>query len=443
MKGLLATLLLVGLMISGCADTTPPKNDVTTDATEPDGVPHVTMAFIDTGINPYNLQFRDESDLAQRHPSTYIDGYPADAPALRLTFGAEDYESAVLADCAVWQNVTTGQLYWIPGTRIVGAISWSEGDIPCMPDALPGRILDRQGHGTMVASRGAGQDTGLCPMCRIVSVQGFSTGNMLWAAEQGWIDLQSNSWGTLPVDYVMPVQDRMEARTAAALHPVFVSAGNGIAGFFGVTGHPIWYDGNTGPLGIIAVGAHDNGQFAVWGATMPHVVADGLANPAAQAFDFGVNPVGGGGTSGAAPFAAGAFARGLYELRVLANDTGSGPREGMLVVGDGAWTYTDLLRVYFHTADPAVPETPYDGAACPTSNPVTCALYPAVPLDWSTTGDAPKYYFVGYGGVGPDTWPLMVGVATGAMTEPARPVEDEFYELDNQMRDAHDQYQPA
>lgn len=447
----LAILLAAAFALAGCADAPSEDTDTADEAPGVTDVPVVTVAIVDTGINPYNPQFRDDSPLAHVHPSEYIDGFPADAPALKLALDAEDYESAVLADCDVWQNVTSGKVHWIPGTRIVGAISWDEQDIPCSTDELPGRILDRGGHGTMTASRAAGADTGLCPECRIVAVQGFSTENMLWTAKQPWIDIQSNSWGTLPVDYVLPAQDRMEAREAAATHPVFVSAGNGIGGFFGGSGHPIWYDGNTGPLGIIAVGAHDNGDWAVWGATMPHVIADGLANPAADHTSFEVDPTGGGGTSGAAPFAAGSMARFLLEARAAYGDLGHGVRDGAIVVApDGAegvaadgLTLEEAKRVFFHTADPAVPEDPYyDGEKCPDSGSTTCALYPAVPVSWSTTGDQPKYYFVGYGGVNDDTWRHAFEVATGTAPEPERPVEDDFLRLDDEARDAFDRYQP-
>lgn len=442
MRWIVAVLVMAGL--AGCAGTPAEVDDVAEPAPAALGdVPLVTVAVIDTGINPYNEQFRDDSPFAQRHPSQYIEGFPADAPAINLTLDAEDYETAVLADCEQWLAVEPGRIYWFPGTRIVGAITFGQAAERCEEDALPGAILDRGGHGTMTASRVAGTDTGLCPTCRIVAVQGFSTKNMLWTAQQPWIDLQSNSWGTLPTDYVLPAQDRMEARQAAATHPTFVSAGNGLGGFFGGTGHPIWYDGNTGPLGIIAVGAHDNGDWAVWGATMPHVIADGLGGPAADHVGFGVEPNGAGGTSGAAPFAAGGMAQFLLEVRNATGDLGHGVRDGNIVVGASTLSFQDAKRIYFHTADPAVPEDPhFDGAKCPDSASLTCALYPAVPLTWAATGDAPKYYFVGYGGIGTGTVAAAVAVALGEADEPARPIEDQMLMLDDSVRDAFDTYQP-
>src|SRR5688572_20198135 len=93
------------------------------------------VAVVDTGINPYHYQFRDDSPRFQQHPSTYIPGFPVNAEALHLTFDAEDYEAAVLADCAEWAKVERGRLYWVPGTRIVGAVSFLIGAEPsCDPD---------------------------------------------------------------------------------------------------------------------------------------------------------------------------------------------------------------------------------------------------------------------------------------------------------------------
>src|SRR5688572_1791255 len=77
------------------------------------------VAVVDTGINPYHVQFRDPLPRFLQHPSTYIPNFPPDAEALNLTFDAEDYNAAVLADCAEWAKVERGEMYWVPGTRIV------------------------------------------------------------------------------------------------------------------------------------------------------------------------------------------------------------------------------------------------------------------------------------------------------------------------------------
>ncbi|MHB8604348.1 MAG: hypothetical protein ACYDCK_03750, partial [Thermoplasmatota archaeon] len=171
---------------------------------------HVVIAAIDVGINPYNIAFRDDSPLGYTPPWLYIPGYPVDTPALKLHLNETDYATAFALDKGTWLNVTRGQLYWIPGTRIVGGISFANGGTDCPrlttippisgiePLICPDyKILDDNGHGSMTASRMAGNPHSLCPECRIVEIEGLGAKEVLWAASQGWIDVQTNSWLSL------------------------------------------------------------------------------------------------------------------------------------------------------------------------------------------------------------------------------------------------------
>ncbi|MGH2691778.1 MAG: hypothetical protein ACRDHM_04675, partial [Actinomycetota bacterium] len=160
--------------VGGIVDGLPePEPTPTPTPPPPPGAPEPTavVAFVDTGINPYHVAYRDTSGLAYQHPSTYIPGYPADAQALNLTLDAESYSAAVKADCEEWKKVERGKLYWIPGTKIVGAISFELEHPPsCSPVGT--YILDGNGHGTMTSSRGAAAlDYGACRACRIVAIQ--------------------------------------------------------------------------------------------------------------------------------------------------------------------------------------------------------------------------------------------------------------------------------
>ena len=102
----------------------------------PVGEPQAVVALIDTGINPYSEAFRDTSPLARKHPSTYIPGYPEDAIELKLSLGVP-YKDAVEEDADVWAAVEPGKLYWVPGTRIVGAISLGDGGVSCPSVSVP------------------------------------------------------------------------------------------------------------------------------------------------------------------------------------------------------------------------------------------------------------------------------------------------------------------
>ena len=70
---------------------------------------NVVVALIDTGINPYNVAFRDPSPTGQEYPGLYIPGYPAGVPALRLSLDAPSYDEALKRDDAVWKAVKPGK----------------------------------------------------------------------------------------------------------------------------------------------------------------------------------------------------------------------------------------------------------------------------------------------------------------------------------------------
>ncbi len=444
----------VAVAFAGCVQPDPFQGigDASLEGSPIPPRPRVVVADIDTGINPYHQEFRDDSVEAYAHPSLYIPGYPADVKALNLTFDAEDYEAAVLADCDVWQSVEPETPYWIPGTRIIAAITFQVrgDDVPCEADDLPGRILDRGGHGTMTTSRVAGATYSLCPDCKIASIQGFSPQSMRWAAEQSWIDLQTNSWGDLPDSYVVEKPRRDDVMAVARAHPTFVAGGNGLLGFFGVSGHPAYFDNIAGPDGIIMVGGHDGGRFTPWTMTMPHVVADANQHPAAYHDSLDGGDAGhGGGTSGATPFAAGTFARILLEARTLVGDHGVGVRDGNLVVApdtstlpaagalsDGTLSIEELKTLFYRTANPRpVRDGDWDGESCDIGANLGCILYPTTPVEWGMIPTTvPAYYFVGYGQVGAITLEGALAVMRGDAPLPERPSEDTFHGFDSDAR---------
>nr|MDQ3977260.1 S8/S53 family peptidase [Thermoproteota archaeon] len=254
---------------------------------------HAVVALIDTGINPYSPAFRDTSPLAQKHPSTYLPGYPKDAIALKLSLGLS-YDEAFAKDESVWKLVQPGKLYWIPGTRIAGAISFGAGGTSCespvnVPPAGPflaescpeHKILDDHGHGSMTASRAAGAPSSLGPGARIVAIEGLGAKGVRWAADQGWIDVQSNSWLSL-VPPPIPSEVTEAFSYAASKMPTLAASGNGTAYLAGGAPTPT-YLLSTAPPGVILVGGHDNGKMTLWAGSPPHVVADAYAGQTAIA----------------------------------------------------------------------------------------------------------------------------------------------------------------
>lgn len=470
MSRALALLVTPALLLAGCATPGGSSDPLSTLGADPAAEDaRVVVAIIDSGINAYHHGFRDEGPEAYAHPSSYVAGYPADAVAIHLTLDAADWESAIKADCEVWNALAPDTLYWIPGTRIIGLrlnAEWASHTVDCAAGERPLKGLDTLApHGSGAAGRAAGANTSLCPDCKIVMTQmGQNTMAMAWAAQQPWIDLQSNSWAGFEchmvdrTDTLCTRGPRELARQAAEAQVTFAGSGNGIrqpteAGTLALgVGIPGWLRPVQGEPGVIIVGGHDNGEAVLWPGTMPHVVADVARTPSAawQDLEGGVFN----GTSGSTPFAAGAFARIVLEARRLAGDAGTGLREGNLVVAaanatlpesgplaDGVLTRAEAERLLLATAVPRPAEDqPYDGeTGCPRpSADRQCVGIERTNslLPWSDVPAAlPAYYFVGYGQVGTASLAGALAVLRGEAPPSERPVEDGFFGLDHAVRE--------
>jgi hypothetical protein len=428
------------------------------------------VGLVDTGINPYHVDFRDGSAEAQLHPSTYLEGYPTEAVALHLSLDEPDWWAAVLRDCEVWLGIEPETLYWIPGTRIVGVYvhpDWGESAKQCERDALPNVVLDAAfPHGAGAAARAAGRTNSLCPDCKVVMIQsGATTAAMRWTAEQRWIDLQSNSWADfVPFDTLFGRGSPQDARAAAAQQVTFAASANGIRVWTPLLGQfpaagvgiPTYGASAQGPPGVLVVGGHDNGEFLLWPGTMPHVVADSWGHLSAV-WNATEGNTTFGGTSGSTPFAAGTFARILLEARRMVGDPGTGLRGGDLVVAaeraalpaagplaDGRLSRAEAERLFLATAEPRPREdAPHDGDfGCKPPDclppdrvePVFGYLNTYVP--WAAVPEeVPTYYFIGYGQVGTRSLESALAVLRGEADTSPRPAEDVFFAADEQVRE--------
>jgi Subtilase family len=436
---------------------------------QPPELPAAVVALVDTGINPYHDVFRDRSPLAKRHPSTYIPGFPKDAQALRLTFDAPNYWSAVKADCKrVWSKIKPGRLYWFPGTKIVGGIAFDgQTSIDCAAaePSAEGRILDAGGHGTMVASRAAGNKYGACERCRVVAVQMPATVNLIdpgpsndssiraitWAAKNAsWIDAQSNSWGPIvplwdPSGRTGLLTSNPELARAvekvSRRHLAFWASGNGVAFRGGVLGHPSLLSPHLGPSAVI-VGGHDSGYMNTWPGFSPHVVSDSCSSWAAYEDELKKSGDSvGGGTSGATPFAAGGAGRILLEARRLLGDDQTGVSDGVVARGrargitkgplkDGKFTIGEWRDVLFKTASER-PKTQFeDGPVCDG------AQWGPTPVKWTDVPAAyPEYVQIGYGAVDRDSANLASRVLTGSKALPDRGETDQYFTAERAARE--------
>ena len=425
-------------------------------------------AFVDTGINPYHVTFRDTSARALQHPSTYLEGYPADAEALPITLDAETYEEAVAADCDLWKTVERGKVYWFPGTKIVGAVSFNTpGNVSCESGTPSGMlILDLNGHGTMVASRGTSVEYGACPSCLAVAVQYPGSVNLLdpgpsmpptiaaieWAADNaGWIDVQSNSWGPIvplwePTGMAglltaNPELARAVERVSSA-HLATWASGNGAAFRGGVVGHPSLLSPHLTPSAVI-VGGHDSGYVNLWPGFPPHVVSDSCSSWAARrnSVDSSGDTVGG-GTSAATPFVAGGAAQILVDARTLLGDTRTGVRDGVVAAGpaglvasgplaDGIFTLAEWKRLTYVTATPRPVAQHEDGPTCGTGQ------FGPTPVKWTDVpAGYPEFLHIGYGAVDTPAVELAGRVLRGEAPAPDRAVTDQYFAADDAARSA-------
>jgi Subtilase family len=445
--------------------------------------PQVVVALIDTGINPYNVAFRDTSPLGTQYPGTYIPSYPKNVPALHLSLDAPSYQEALRRDARVWASVKPNTLYWIPGTRIVGAMTMGPGGTNCPFVGIPPAndvqrsctdhpIIDDYGHGTMTASRAAGSQHSLAPTARIVEIEGTGGDAVRWVADQGWIDVQSNSWLSLvppPANNLLP--DGFDGTTSAFAHAanrmaVFAASGNGTAYIMGLAPTPTYLLSTAVP-GVILVGGHDNGRMTLWSGAPAHVVADAYGGWAAISDSISLvrpDPIAC-CTSAASPYAAGEAAAIVLAARRILGDHSTGysgpagdPSQRILARGPaglvsrgplakGYLTLADLRSLVLHTAEAQPQEGRDDGLLHPVAagtveptpygvgaNPF-CQLCFSMPVQWTDIPQgSPAYPLIGYGALNERSLALAVSVLQGSAAMPDRSDVDQFFAADAGVR---------
>lgn len=397
------------------------------------------IGIADTGINPYHLEFSAETypdpdvlaltDGFTRHPSEYIPGYPADAKAIPITTG-EGYFPA--QDKPLWngnETVQPGEMYWIPGTKIVGAVD-AGGSTGVTSSDDPHPILDDNGHGSGSASVSAGNRYGYCPTCLLVVVEALDE---TVVADLPWVDISSNSFGYiggLPIGLAVGGSEETKAAAERGQTTLF-AAGNGVGNAFDV---PISTYGSdqTGPDWNVTVGAlrRDN-QRAIVGDGIPvHLSSWGDGNLPSACRSGTVGQCAFGGTSAATPYTAGVFGTVLTEVRQVLGDGRAGQKPGQVVatglpveesvyLADGELTREELREVVLKTAQPLNTDNETSPYPYPMTAPYTDA----------------NVLFEGYGAATPESAQRAVDVLLGRTQLPERPFEDEFFALDRQVRD--------
>lgn len=449
MRAFLAIALLSGFTLAGCFGSTDSPDPVVED----DFVPRVVVAILDTGLNPYHDEFRQnrtEEAGGRAHPSTYLTGYPASAPAINVTFdlpnattGNREYRVSYYYehDSEAWNATQQEELYWIPGTKIIGLIGF-EADVP------------GAGHGSMTTSRAAGNSISIpgaevlvvhvvAPLSLSLSVGDDAQSRATrWMADQPFIDIQSHSWGMPFTCAGVATQHAWgwaEAfKYARDKQLVMVATANG-HGNTGTLGYPSQCQDNSGIAGVVSVGGTDNAGYPTWANWFPAVAADGCRNPAIVESTINQTANTGGGTSSATPFSAGGAAKIVLEARRILRDPRVGVVDGVVAeaqpgavlpasgpLADGIFTLDELKDVLFHTAISPPREDASDGDACTTNQ---------VPFGPETPATA-IFPFVGYGEVNGDAIVHAVEVLQGISNPLERLEEDQLYAQDQAARRA-------
>lgn len=402
--------------------------------------PVTIISINDTGINPYHLEFSAETypdpdvlaltDNFTRHPSEYIPGYPAGTPALPVTLG-EGYFPA--QDTPIWtagQTIQTGKLYWIPGTKIIGAVDpgGSTGG-NAGTDNHP--ILDDNGHGSGSASVSTGNRYGYCPTCLLVVSEGLDE---TVAAKYSWIDIQSNSWGYqygLPGWAVNGTDFASRVATERG-QTVLFAAGNGIGNAFDVT-QVTYLSDRTGGDWNIVVGAirRDNNRAVVGDGTTVHISAWGDGNLPSACRTGVVGQCAFGGTSAATPYTAGVFGTVLTEVRRAIGDGQAGQTAGQVVARGLSIAESDFL------ADGKLTRAELREAVLKTALPLNTGNDPSIfpyPLT-APYADQSNVLVEGYGAATPNSAKRAIDVLLGRTLMPDRSYEDDFFALDRVVRD--------
>ena len=396
------------------------------------------VGIADSGINPYHMEFSaaayPDPDVLRltnnftSHPSAYIAGYPTTAEALPITLGQGYFPAA---DQAVFAQVEQGKLYWIPGTKIIGAVDADNNAASNAADDLT-PILDDDGHGTGSTSVSTGNRYGYCPTCLLFFVEGLDE---TIATSYPFVDITSHSFGYVGGAPLGPAVGPNTATRAAAERgqTVLFAAGNGVGNAFDV---PVLTYGSdqTGGSWNITVGAlrRDN-QRAIVGDGIPvDISAWGDGNLPSACRTGTVGQCAFGGTSAATPYTAGIFGTVLTEVRRAIGDGRAGQRPGQVVakgtalpgsvyLADGELTRAELRDAVLKTAFPLNQDNKPSTFPFPMTAPY---LTPETNM-----------LFEGYGAATPEGAKRAVDVILGRALVPDRSFEDQFSAMDQAVKD--------
>ena len=314
-------ILVVLLMVSLVAGAVSLMDENQNSASMVDGQPpstewrpYTVVAPIDTGINVYHDHFRPD----EVYPAWLLEGLGVSKTCVPTFEGTwEERYQADKETC--WDTITTSDIVYFKGTKIIGTSPDGGTDIHILDDPS-------DGHGTAVT--GAVLDAN--PDAVIFFVEGFSTEAVLAAGNQPLVDIVTTSFGaigSLPV----PGIETGTYETVVVNNKIHTGAADN-------TPSPAVQDATAGPpwsIGIAGYAEEGDDQKETMSGSYPDIAADWTQVLPNHDDVDGYHETS--GTSFATPRTAGILSFVLENLRMETGDFGSGAssenRGGMLVQG--------------------------------------------------------------------------------------------------------------
>ena len=316
------SLVLVSSVLVGCLD----NNDVDDVEIVDDKVRNAysIVAPIDTGINVYHNHFI----LNETLPNWMLESLGVTMWCNITTEGTwqERYE-ADRETC--WDVITSSDVVYFPGTRIIATTPDDGTEIPILDDPS-------DGHGTAVT--GAVLDAN--PDAIIFFVEGFSDAAVLAAANQPLVDIITTSFGPIGSIPVPGIEDSTRVAVVENKKIHTGAADN--------TPSPAVQDPTAGPpwsIGVSGYAEEEDDQKETMSGSYPDIAADWTQMLPNHDDIDGYHETS--GTSFATPRTAGILSKVLTMLRENSGDLLSGAseeRNGLLVNGTNLSVSNDDIR---------------------------------------------------------------------------------------------------
>jgi hypothetical protein len=316
------SLVLLSSALVGCIHTNHPDEVEIID--EQTANAYSIVAPIDTGINVYHNHFV----LNETLPEWMLDGLGVTMWCNITTEGTwEERYEADRETC--WDVITSSDIVYFPGTRIIATTPDDGTDIPILDDPS-------DGHGTAVT--GAVLDAN--PDAIIFFVEGFSDAAVLAAANQPLVDIITTSFGPIGSIPVPGIEDSTRVAVVENKKIHTGAADN--------TPSPAVQDPTAGPpwsIGVSGYAEEEDDQKETMSGSYPDIAADWTQMLPNHDDIDGYHQTS--GTSFATPRTAGILSMVLTMLREESGDLMSGAseeRSGLLVNGTNLSISNDDIR---------------------------------------------------------------------------------------------------